>query len=79
MTFIGWMTLAAGVLLLMALASSYLRNLPISSSGVYLALGFSIGPAALGLASFDVTAAAIYIERITEVAVIIALFVGGLR
>ncbi|MDQ3364565.1 MAG: sodium:proton antiporter [Myxococcota bacterium] len=79
MSFLGWMSLAAGVLLLMALASSYLRNLPISSSGVYLALGIAIGPAGLELATFDVIDSAVYLERITEVAVIVALFVGGLR
>lgn len=79
MTFLGWMALTAGVMLLMAFASSYLRNLPISSSAVYLAIGLAIGPVGFDLASFDVIRSAIYVERVTEIAVIVALFVGGLR
>ncbi|MBA3392040.1 MAG: sodium:proton antiporter [Deltaproteobacteria bacterium] len=79
MTFLGWMALTAGVMLLMALASSYLRNLPISTSSVYLAIGITIGPVGFGLASFDVVRSAYYVERVTELAVIVALFVGGLR
>ncbi len=79
MSFLEWTALASGVLLLMALASSYVRDLPITTSAVYLALGFVMGPVGFGLLSLDVIEGAIYVERITEVAVIVALFVGGLK
>lgn len=79
MSFLGWMTLASCGLLLMALASSYLRNLPISTSAIYLAIGIALGPVGVGLARFDVTEQAVYVERVTEIAVIVALFIGGLR
>lgn len=79
MSFLAWTALASGVLLLMALASSYVRDLPITTSAVYLLLGLTIGPAGLGLLSLDVIRGALYVERITEVAVIVALFVGGLK
>ena len=79
MSFLEWTALTSGVLLLMALASSYVRDLPITTSAVYLALGFVMGPVGLGLLSLDVIEGALYVERITEVAVIVALFVGGLK
>lgn len=79
MSFLEWTALISGVLLLMALASSYLRGLPITTSALYLAVGLVIGPVGLGMVSLDVVEAAPYIERIAEVAVIIALFIGGLK
>lgn len=79
MTFLAWTALASGVLLLMALASSYLRDLPITTSALYLALGLALGPAGLAVVSLDIVASSHYLERITETAVIVALFVGGLK
>lgn len=79
MGFLGWMALVSGVLLLMALASSTLRDLPLTTSALYLGIGVVLGPAVLGIASFDFLASAWLVERITEVAVVVALFVGGLR
>ncbi len=79
MSFLQWTALISGVLLLMALASSYVRDLPITTSALYLAVGLVIGPVGFGLVSLDVIEAAPYIERIAEVAVIIALFIGGLK
>jgi sodium/hydrogen antiporter len=79
MTFLGWMALAGGLLLLMALSSAYLRNLPISSSAIYLALGLAIGPLGFGWLEIDLRDEVGWFERLTEVSVIVALFVGGLK
>jgi NhaP-type Na+/H+ or K+/H+ antiporter len=79
MSFLAWMALASGVLLFMALASSHLRDLPISTSALYLSLGVALGPAGADVVALDLREATIYLERITEVAVIVALFVGGLK
>ena len=79
MTFLGWMALAGGLLLLMALSSAYLRNLPISTSAIYLALGLAIGPLGFGWLRIDLRNEVAWFERLTEVAVIVALFVGGLK
>jgi NhaP-type Na+/H+ or K+/H+ antiporter len=79
MSFLGWMALAGGVLLLMALSSAYLRNLPVSTSAVYLAIGAAIGPLGTGWLQIDLRAEVPWLERLTEVAVIVALFVGGLK
>jgi NhaP-type Na+/H+ or K+/H+ antiporter len=78
-SFLGWMALAGGLLLLMALSSAYLRNLPISTSAIYLALGVAIGPLGFGWLRIHLGEEVWWFERLTEVAVIVALFVGGLK
>src|SRR5918993_1781406 len=79
MTFLGWMALAGGLLLLMALSSAYLRALPISTSAIYLALGLAIGPLGLNWLDIDLGEEVGWFGRLTEVSVIVALFVGGLN
>ncbi|HEX2218849.1 MAG TPA: sodium:proton antiporter [Gemmatimonadales bacterium] len=79
MSFLGWMALAGVVLLLMGLSSAYLRNLPVSTSAIYLAIGAAIGPLGAGWLQIDLRAEVRWFERLTEVAVIMALFVGGLK
>src|ERR671921_260611 len=79
MTFLGWMALVGGLLLLMALSSAYLRNLPISTSAIYLALGLAIGPLGFDWIRIDLGEDVRWFERLTEVGVIVALFVGGLK
>ncbi len=73
------MALAGVLLLLLALSSAYLRNLPISTSAIYLALGVAIGPLGFGLIRIDLGEEMGWFQRLTEVAVIVALFVGGLK
>ena len=73
------MALAGGLLLLMGLSSGYRRQLPISTSAIYLLLGIGIGPVGLGWLRVDVHASAGWLQRLTEIAVIVALFVGGLK
>src|ERR671920_2550400 len=73
------MALAGGLLLLMALSSAYLRNLPISTSAIYLALGIAIGPLGFDWLRINLNQEVGWFERLTEIAVIVALFVGGLK
>jgi NhaP-type Na+/H+ or K+/H+ antiporter len=74
-----WFLIVGGVLCLMALAGSYLRRLPLSTSLLYLLVGIGIGPAGLGLLRVDPIADAKLLEHLTEVAVIISLFTCGLK
>ncbi|MFD2883687.1 cation:proton antiporter [Pseudomonas lini] len=67
------------MLLTLALTSSYLRWMPVTTSAVCLALGVAIGPAVLGLLKLDIKDAAIWMEHLTEVAVLFSLFVCGLK
>lgn len=79
MTFAGWMTVVGALLLTMALSSAFLRHLPISTSAIYLAAGIVLGPLVFGLVRLDIGASVGWFERLTEIAVIVSLFVGGLR
>jgi sodium/hydrogen antiporter len=79
MDFLQWMVLGGGLLLVLALSSAYLRRLPVSTALLYLAVGLAIGPLGLGLLTIDLEQAAPWMEHLTEVAVILSLFVGGLR
>jgi sodium/hydrogen antiporter len=79
MGFLGWMA-AAGVLLLgMSLAAGWIRPLPLSQFALYLAVGVVIGPWGLHLLDIDFLADGPWLLRLTEVALIISLFSGGLK
>ena len=79
MNFIVWVAVLGAVLLTLALTSSYLRWMPVTTSAVCLILGVVIGPAGLGLLKLDTTDASIWMEHLTEVAVLFSLFVCGLK
>ena len=79
MTFTWWFLVVGAVFLLMALSSSLLARLPLSTAMLYLGVGILIGPHALGLITIDPIDHAEIIERVTEVAVIVSLFSAGLK
>ncbi|MCU7646441.1 cation:proton antiporter [Pseudomonas piscis] len=79
MSFTIWVAVLGAVLLILALTSSYLRWLPITTSVVCLALGVLIGPAGVGLLQLDIRKAADWMENLTEVALLFSLFVSGLK
>src|SRR5687768_2551369 len=63
----------------MGLSSAHLRRLPVSTSAIYLLLGLAISPVGLGWLHIDLLVSGTWLERLTEMAVIVALFVGGLK
>ena len=79
MTFEGWVALVGLLLLAMALSSAWVQRLPISNAVLYLAIGMLLGPWALNLLVVDVVTQAPLLLRVTEVAVVLSLFIGGLR
>jgi NhaP-type Na+/H+ or K+/H+ antiporter len=79
MTFITAMAIFGAILLLLALASAYLRWLPVTTSAVCLLLGLGIGPVGLGLVNLDVRASTQWLERLTEAAVLFSLFGTGIK
>ncbi|UMZ14950.1 cation:proton antiporter [Pseudomonas sp. MPFS] len=79
MSFTIWVAVLGTVLLILALTSSYLRWLPITTSVVCLALGVLIGPGGVGLLQLDIRQAADWMENLTEVALLFSLFVSGLK
>jgi NhaP-type Na+/H+ or K+/H+ antiporter len=79
MSFILCMTVFGVLLMLLALTSSYLRWLPVTTSAVCLAFGAGIGPWGLDLVQLDVRDARHWLERLTEVAVLFSLFNTGIK
>jgi len=79
MTFILWMAVLGAVLLTLALTSSYLRWMPVTTSAVCLLLGVGIGPLGVDLLHLDIKQSARWMEHLTEVAVLFSLFVSGLK
>jgi sodium/hydrogen antiporter len=72
-----WFLLIGLLLVTVALAGSVLKRLPLSTSILYLAVGFGLGH--WGLGTLDALAHAALLERVTEVAVLISLFSAGLK
>lgn len=79
MTAITWFLVVGALLVLLAVAGSLVRRLPLSVAMVYLAAGVLVGPLALDLFHVDPVEQAALLERITEVAVIVSLFSAGLK
>ncbi len=71
--------MTGALLMAVALSSAWIRRMPISTAAIYLAVGCAVGPWGFDLVRVDLVNAAPWFERCTEVAVILALFVGGLR
>ena len=74
-----WFLIAGALFISMALARSFVARVPLTPSIVYLAVGASLGPGALGLLTVDPVRDAHAIEMLTEVAVAISLFTAGLK
>jgi NhaP-type Na+/H+ or K+/H+ antiporter len=79
MSFTAWMAAGGALLLTMALSSALIQRLPVSTAAIYLGVGCAIGPWGFDLLRIDLSDNAPWIERLTEIAVILSLFIGGLR
>ncbi|MDO9020440.1 MAG: cation:proton antiporter [Deltaproteobacteria bacterium] len=74
-----WFLIIGGLLVLMALVGSLVKRLPLSTSVIYLCVGFALGHHGLGLLRIDPLAGSGLLERLSEVAVIVSLFTAGLK
>ncbi|MES2354790.1 MAG: cation:proton antiporter [Pseudomonadota bacterium] len=74
-----WYLTIGALLICMALASSMVKRLPLSTATLYLFIGIALGPGGAGLLHLDPLKNSAILERITEVAVIISLFSAGLK
>ncbi|WP_166219556.1 cation:proton antiporter [Pseudomonas atagonensis] len=79
MSFVVWVAVLGAVLLTLALTSSYLRWMPVTTSAVCLLLGVGIGPMGLDLLKLSLDDASLWMQHLTEVAVLFSLFVCGLK
>lgn len=79
MDFALWCAIIGVLLLTLAVTNTLLRRLPLSTAMLYLAVGYGVGPAGLYLFSASPLDHAELFERIAEVAVLVSLFVTGLK
>jgi NhaP-type Na+/H+ or K+/H+ antiporter len=79
MSFLHWMAVLGSILLILTLASAYLRWLPVSTSTLYLIFGLAIGPLGLGLWQMKFAEVAGWLEHLAEIAVLVSLFSGGMK
>ena len=78
-SFTSWVALVGALLLFIALSAVHLQRLPISTAIVYLLVGLALGPAGAGWVNTNVVDVAAPLERLTEIAVVVSLFVAGLK
>lgn len=79
MSFEGWYLLLGGLMLLIAFLDTFVRRLPITTTIVYLGVGVVLGPLGFGLIEIDALRHSGFLERVTELAVIVSLFTAGLK
>ena len=79
MGFTAWSALIGGLLLLMSLASGWIRRLPVTSFSLYLLAGVITGPWVLDLLDVDFAGHAVLTAQLTEVALVVSLFLAGLK
>jgi predicted Kef-type K+ transport protein len=79
MTFAIWTLLIGVLLIVMVLSATLLKRLPLSTSMIYLAAGFILGPAGWAVLTPSPFVYTDILERVTEVVVLLSLFSVGLK
>lgn len=79
MRFEVWYVVLGALLIGIALVSSSVKRLPLTTTMLYLAAGVAMGPLGLNWGSFDPIKNSQWLERLTECAVIVSLFTAGLK
>jgi len=74
-----WYLLIGFLLVMVAISSSMLKRLPLSTTMLYLLTGVLLGPVGFDLFHLDPLNHSSLLERIAEVAVIVSLFTTGLK
>jgi NhaP-type Na+/H+ or K+/H+ antiporter len=74
-----WFLIIGAILVLMAFAGPLVQRLPVSAAIIYLALGWALGPAGVGLLAIDPAQHGAVVEVVAEIAVLVSLFAVGLK
>ena len=74
-----WFIVIGALLIFMAVSRSALQRAPLTTSIIYLVVGFLLDPGGLRRSELDPLRSAGLLERITEIAVLVSLFTAGLK
>jgi NhaP-type Na+/H+ or K+/H+ antiporter len=74
-----WSVIVGLLLVLMALAGTVLKRLPLSTAMLYVLVGLGVSPLGLGLMAPDPLGDAHLLERLAEGVVLLSLFTAGLK
>lgn len=74
-----WFIVIGALLICTVVTRSLAQRLMFSSAMFYLAVGFALGPVGFNMITLDAVEGSWFLERLTEVAVILSLFSAGLK
>ena len=79
MEHLAWIGAIGGLLLLTSLLSGWIRNIPITHFAIYLVAGIAVGPWGLDLVHIDLRGHGTWLSNLTEMALVVSLFITGLK
>lgn len=79
MSFIAWVLVISGLLLLMGLCTAFIKRLPLTGTMLYLVIGAGLGPVGWHVIHVDPHEQVSFFLRVSEITVIISLFTVGLK
>ena len=79
MSYALWFALGGALLVVITLGGSLISRLPLSGAMLYVLVGLALGPLGLALAAPDPVVPAPWLERLTEVILLLSLFTSGLK
>lgn len=74
-----WFLIVGSLLILMGLRSSFLQRFQLTPTLVYLAVGVILGPSVVGAFHFNPLKQSHLLEVLAEIAVLVSLFVAGMK
>lgn len=74
-----WYLVMGALLVAIALVSSVLKRLPLTSTMLYLGVGILLGPLGAGVVAIHPLERIDWLERLSELGVIVSLFTAGLK
>lgn len=79
MYFALWSLLVGLLLVLLALSSTVLTRLPLSTAMLYLLVGVAVGPLGMGWLAVHPRENTVLLEQLTSIVVVLSLFTAGLK